>query len=370
MHNAPHIRLLSIHHQIRRSRRLIRIIHPGESLDLPRARTRIHAPAVRLLRILEAGRNVDEVEVAVLADLLARVLARILVRGDGGSDHSRAGLGQLSGDEADAADVAGAVRAAEAELGGELGAHSLAEEERDGAAALLVQGYLQGARDGVLAGVLVAGEEDSEALRGAGLVGVAEHLDDLGVGEPLWDLAAGAQARAQLGAGDVEGAGALGDLVDGLVLVRVGKVRHHLEGDDLDAELLAVLLHGVLRIVGTVELNARAVLAGAGVVAADDEVRRAMVLADDGVPDGLAGTAHAHGEGEETQDGHAVGVAWEQGLVHAHAREVVDVAGLGEANDGVDEHVGLAGARSADGQLAMGAVHGVTGLEGDDAGPA
>lgn len=312
----------------------------------------------------------DEVEIAVLADELAGVLARILVRRDRRSDHSSAGLGQLSGHETDASDVAGAVGAAEAELGGELGAHGLAEEEGDGAATLLVQSHLQGARDGVLARVLVAGQEDGEALCGAGLVGVAENLDDFGVGEPLWDLAAGAQARAQLSAGYVQGADALGDLVDGLVLVGVGEVGHHLEGDDLDAELLAVLLHGVLGVVWAVELNARAVLAGAGVVTADDEVSRTVILADDGVPDGLAGTTHAHGEGQETEDGHAVGVAWQESLVHAHAREVVDVSGLGEADDGVDEHVGLAGARGADGQLAMGAVHGVTGLERDDAGPA
>lgn len=57
-------------------------------------------------------------------------------------------------------------------------------------------------------------------------------------------------------------------------------------------------------------------------------------------------------------------------MVDADAGEVVDVAGFGEADDGVDEDVGLTGSGGADGEFAVGAVHGVAGLEGDDAGPA
>jgi hypothetical protein len=49
---------------------------------------------------------------------------------------------------------------------------------------------------------------------------------------------------------------------------------------------------------------------------------------------------------------------------------VINVTGLGETNDGVDEDVGLARTGSADGQLTMSAVHGVSGLESDDLGPA
>lgn len=49
---------------------------------------------------------------------------------------------------------------------------------------------------------------------------------------------------------------------------------------------------------------------------------------------------------------------------------MVDVAGLCEADDRVDEDVYLAGAGGADGQLSVGSVHGVAGLEGDNAGPA
>lgn len=48
---------------------------------------------------------------------------------------------------------------------------------------------------------------------------------------------------------------------------------------------------------------------------------------------------------------------------------MVDVSSLGESNDGVDEHVGLVLAGSADGELAVSTVHGVARLERDDAAP-
>jgi hypothetical protein len=106
------------------------------------------------------------------------------------------------------------------------------------------------------------------------------------------------------------------------------------------------------------------------VVTADNEVSGTVVLTDDSVPDGLTGTTHTHGQAEQTQNGHAVGVAGEQGLVGADTGEVVNVTGLGQTDDGVDQDIGLAGASRADGQLTVSTVHGVTGLESDDAGPA
>lgn len=105
-------------------------------------------------------------------------------------------------------------------------------------------------------------------------------------------------------------------------------------------------------------------------VTADNEVGRTMVLADNGVPDGLTGTSHAHSQRQKSQDGHAVGVAGHQRLVDTDTGEVVNVTGLGQANNGVDENVGLASAGSADGQLTVSAVHGVPRLESNDLGPA
>ncbi len=57
-------------------------------------------------------------------------------------------------------------------------------------------------------------------------------------------------------------------------------------------------------------------------------------------------------------------------MVDADASEVVDVAWFCEADDRMDEDVCLAGAGGADGEFPVSSVHGVAGLEGDDAGPA
>lgn len=172
-------------------------------------------------------------------------------------------------------------------------------------------------------------------------MGLAEDLDDLGIREPLGNLAAGAESCAQLGTGDVQGADTLGDGVDGRVLVAVGQVGHHLERNDLDAELVAVFLNRVLSVVGAVEVDTLTVLAGTGVVTTNDEVGRTVVLSDNGVPDGLTRTTHTHSQRQQTQDGHAVGVSSEKSLVHSHTSEVVDVTGLGQTDDRVDEDVSV-----------------------------
>jgi hypothetical protein len=91
-----------------------------------------------------------------------------------------------------------------------------------------------------------------------------------------------------------------------------------------------------------------------------------VVLADHGVPECLAGAAHAHGEGQEGKSTHAVGVTGQESLVDTDTGEVVNVTGLGQADNGMDEDVGLLGAGGTDGQLTVSAVHGVAGLEGHD----
>jgi hypothetical protein len=162
-------------------RSLVGVVNTGEALDLALAGGGVDAALVGLLAVLEGSGDVDEEEVAELLDDLARGVAAGLERCDGSGDHGGAGLGQLGGDEADAVDVLLAVFAGEAQLGGELGADGVAEEERDAAASLLVEGDVEGAGDGVLAGVGVAGQEDGETLLVAGRVGLAEDLDNLGV---------------------------------------------------------------------------------------------------------------------------------------------------------------------------------------------
>ena len=306
----------------------------------------------------------------ILLDEPARRRATMPQRGDGRGNDRGAGLGQLRRDEADALNIQVTVVAREAQLRAELRPDRLAEQQRHGAAGLLVQRDVERARDRVLAAVRVPRQEHREALPGARRVALPQHAHHLRVGEPFGNGGAGAQPRAEFRAGDVERAHPRRDLVPRPVLVRVRQVGHLLEGDHLDAELRTVLLHDVLRVVRPVEVLARRLgLAGPRVVPPDDEVRRPVVLADDGVPEGFARAPHAHGERQEAQHRHAVRVPREERLVDAHAREVVDVAGLGEADDRVDEDVGLAGARGADGELPVRPVHRVAGLEGHHARP-
>lgn len=229
-----------------------------------------------------------------------------------------------------------------------------------------MEGSLERTGDGVLAGVVEAGEEQDEALLVPWRVALSEDLDDLVVAEPIRDGSTGPEALPELGTGDVESLDALGNLVDGLVLIGGGEVGHLLEWHHLDVELIVVLDDEVLSIVGAVEVDALRVLARASVVAADDEVGRTIVLADDGVPDGFTGTSHAHSKGEEGEVAKTVGVLLHDCLIDANTGVVVDVSGLGETDDGVDEDVGLALAGGADGELTVSTVHGVAGLEGDN----
>lgn len=189
------------------------------------------------------------------------------------------------------------------------------------------------------------------------------------VAEPVRDGSTGLEALAELSARDVESLDTLRDLIHWLVFIRRGKVRHLLEGHHLDLQLVAVLGDQVLSIVRSIEILACRVLARASVVTANDEVRHTKVLADDRVPDGLTRSSHAHGEWEEGELTHTVRVLGHDGLVDADTGIMIDIAWLGESDDGVDEDVGLALTGSADGQLAVSTVHRVAGLEGDDLAP-
>jgi hypothetical protein len=370
VHNASHAHLLNVNRKVSLGRDLIWVIHASEALDLSRSRLGVDATLVGLLGVLEASRNVDKVEVSELLDHLTSVLSGILVWCNRGGNDGGSRAGKLGRNEGNAANVGSTVRAAEAKLGGELVADGLAQKQGDGSATLLVEGDLQGTSNGVLATVLVTGQEHGETLRGSGRVRLSEHLDNLGVGEPLGDLPTSPEARSQLCAGDVQRTDTLRNLVHWAVLVAVGQVGHHLEGDDLDAKLVLVLLHSVLGVVRSVELLSSAVLSGTGVVSANNEVGASVVLTDDGVPDSLTRTAHTHSQRKQTKDRHTVGVAGHESLVDTHTGEVVNVTGLGQTHNGVDEDIGLSVTGSTDSELTVSTVHRVSGLEGNNARPA
>lgn len=199
MHRRPDAALAQIHleRDLLLTRLLVWVINAREALDLALPGLLIDTSPVRLLAVLQGRRDVDEEEATILADEVPSLGTGRSERRDRGSDDGGAGLCELGRDEADAADVLVAVFLREAELRGELGAHVLAQEERDGAPALLVERHVQGARDGVLAAVGVARQEDGEALLVAGWVGLAQDADDFGVGEPRGDVTAGAETAAE-----------------------------------------------------------------------------------------------------------------------------------------------------------------------------
>ena len=179
------------------------------------------------------------------------------------------------------------------------------------------------------------------------LLAVAEHLPDLRPGEE----------QARLG---VVRAGLVGG--HPLALVAPEGVLEH---QRLDPELVDVeVVEDLLGIVCAV------VVADAGVVAPDDEVGAAVVAADDRVQDRLAGTGVVHLRRVHPED-HPVlrVVVVHQHLVAAHAHVGGDVAGLGLADQRVDEEP-VAGLQGGLGQVLVGAVDRVAGLEGDDPLPA
>ena len=90
------------------------------------------------------------------------------------------------------------------------------------------------------------------------------------------------------------------------------------------------LIEDLLRVVGAV------IVPDTGVVAADDEVGAAVVLAHDGVEDRLARAGVAHRRGQHTQK-NAVGgvVPVQQHAVAAHAHVRGNVVALGLTNERV-----------------------------------
>jgi hypothetical protein len=137
----------------------------------------------------------------------------------------------------------------------------------------------------------------------------------------------------------------------------------------LDVEFVFVLSDELLSIVRTVKVLSLRVLSRSSVITTDDEVSRTKVLANDGVPDCLPRSSHPHSERKKGESSHTLGVGADDRLVDADTGEVVDISGLGESDDGVNENVGVLLTSGTDGELSVSSVHGVTSLESDDTGP-
>ena len=147
-------------------------------------------------------------------------------------------------------------------------------------------------------------------------------------------------------------------------------IDHVFEIDHFDADLFLMLAHQILGIIGAIEVFACRVLTRSGVVATDDEMGAAVVLADKRVPNGLARPGHAH---RKVQKRHGRGrprIFVEHRLIAAHAGKVIDIARFGHADNRMDEKVGLRFFCGAEGQFLMCAVQRVACLEGNDLAPA
>ena len=92
-------------------------------------------------------------------------------------------------------------------------------------------------------------------------------------------------------------------------------------------------------------------------IPAYDEMRSAVILPDDSMPNRFSRPAHAHGQRKEAEDSHTIGITRQNGLVYPNAGEVVDIARLGQADDGMNEYICLSGTSGADGKLSMSAMH-------------
>ena len=151
MDNGAHGLLLAVDGKVGLDGCLIRVVNTGEILDLAGAGLGVDASLVGLLAVLEGSGDVHEVEIAVLLNQLAGALAGLLEGGNGSGDNSGTGPGQLRSNKGDASNVLIAVLAVVAQLGRQLVANVLAEEQGDGTTALLVERYLQSTGDLILA---------------------------------------------------------------------------------------------------------------------------------------------------------------------------------------------------------------------------
>ena len=143
-----------------------------------------------------------------------------------------------------------------------------------------------------------------------------------------------------------------------------------LEGNHFDAHFGLILAEQILRVIGPVEIFALAVLAGAGMVAAHDEVGDTVIFADQPMPDGFARAGHAHGKAEQRHGCGCGRIFVQYGLIAAHSGKVIHVARFRHADDGVDQEVGLSFLCGPESEFLMRPVQGIARLERHDAAPA
>lgn len=233
----------------------------------------------------------------------------------------------------------------------------------------LVEGSLQSVGEGLDTRVLQTREVQGETLLRSWRLGGSQDLDNFSVGEPVWNLSTVSQGLSQLGTRNGGSLSTSWDCVDRGVLLLVWQVGDHSEWDNLNAQLARVLLTQLDGVVRGVEVNTLGVGTWTSMVSTDDEVGGTVVLSDDGVPERFSVTTHSHGQRQERELSHTGRVLLDDLVVHLDSGVVVNVTWLGGTDNRVDQELGHLGSGGSDGQLSVGSVQWVSGLEGDDLGP-
>ena len=256
-----------------------------------------------------------------------------------------------------------------AQFAGEVLADDVAVPERHRAPAHFQQLHHQHVDDSGLSRAAQAREEHGKSLLAARRIRATQFLDDLREAEPFRNLTSVGQPLAKLRAGNGQRLGALGDFIHRNVRILLRLVNHHLERHHLYAQLFLMLLKKFLSVVRFVERFAAGVATRACMVAADDQMRAAEVLANNRVPDRLPRPAHPHRQRKQAHYRRVLGVVLLDRLVAANACVVVHVARLGHPDDRMDQQVRLQVFRGPEGQFLMRAVHGIACLKGNDLAP-
>ena len=278
----------------------------------------------------------DQDESAEGLDHLPHRFARRFIRSDWGTHRDAAVFRDFGCDISDAPDVDVAMLLGESKFARQMLAHQVAIKQSDRTSAHLQELGDERVGDGRFAGARKPGEENGDALLFAWRIAAPQFLHDFRIGEPSRNVASAVETLAQFGSGNIKHLRALWNFVGRNVAVFTLQIHHHLEGNHGDAHFRGVLLEQFLRVVGAVEILAVRIFSRTGVIAADDEVGAAMILADQAVPEGFARSAHAHGERKHGEFDRAVRIFREQQLITASADEIIHVARLGHADRGMD----------------------------------
>src|SRR5579885_663693 len=250
----------------------------------------------------------DQYESPSLIDHLPDFLACRIRRRDRGANRDAPAPGNLGGHEADPPEARIAIAAAMVRFPEQILARHFLVEQRYRPPPDLQQFRTQRFGDGACARTLRSGDEHGKPLPMPRQNTAFELPGYCWEGEPMGYVTAFVQTPAQFGAGDVQLAHPCGNLILRHQGAELLNVNHHAERDYADANFILILQYEFLRVVWTIEWLAVGSLARTGMITPDNEMGAPEILADDGVPDRVARTGHAHRQRQQRKLHHACGI--------------------------------------------------------------